>query len=120
MLYRHVGNVMKGVFAIVFVITVVAAGYALQEESGICLPERHAAEQENAIHCHCLDMGGYQYCKDGLWQYKDWVQEGAKTPRCDMSCKEENCKCCKFEDDRQKRQHRRAKVKITIPYDSLS
>src|SRR6266478_172154 len=108
---------MKIVILTLVVCLAAVAGFALQEETGICLPERHAAEQENAIHCACLDMGGYKYCKDGLWQYKDWVQEGATTPKCEMSCKEENCKCCHFEDERQKRQHKHANVKITIPYD---
>lgn len=106
---------MKFILVSILLISLtIVAGYAAQEESGICLPERHAADQADAKFCHCLDMGGYKFCKDGVWQFKDWAAAGTPTPQCEMSCKEENCKCCKWQDDYDKT-HKR--VAITIPYD---
>lgn len=101
-----------------FVLLAFVAGYALQEESGACLPERHAADQAGAKFCHCLDMGGYRFCKDGVWQYKDWFEAGTPTPQCEMACREDHCECCVWQDKYNKRQKRHAQ--ITIPYDPLN
>ena len=94
-----------------FVLVMVGMGYALQEELGTCLPERHAADQEGAKLCHCLDTNGYRYCKEdenGVkhWSYKDWNNDERPTPMCAMSCKEEKCECCEWQSDYNKRQKR--------------
>lgn len=108
------------------ILTAVLAGYALQEETGICLPEVHADHP-----CHCLDMGGYQLCHDGKpFSYQEWAQENQRRsgdidpktkkqkqpdiPMCTMSCKEENCDCCGYMDRLKKK-----KAAITIPYDPI-
>lgn len=117
---RHGGMVMiRVMIAVLFVAASVVVGFAVQEESGACLPERHAADQENARFCHCIDMGGTRYCKEdenGIkrWNYQNWAADDRPTPMCEMACREKNCKCCAWQDDYEKRQKRAA---ITIPYD---
>ena len=104
-----------------FVLVAVVLGWAAQEETGVCLPERHAADQNDAKFCHCLDMGGYRFCKEdehGVkhWNYRDWSDAETPTPMCEMSCKEEHCTCCTWQDNYDKT-HKRAS-NITIPYDN--
>ncbi len=109
-------HTLKAIAIAVVILGSLVAGYALQEETGICLPERHAADQQNAKFCHCVDMGGYRFCKDGAWQYKDWIGSGTPTPQCEMSCKEEFCNCCRWQNDYDKTHGKR----ITIPYDPVT
>src|SRR5258708_7716201 len=113
-------NLKNTIILAVLIVMAGIFGYAAQEETGICLPERHVAEQQNAKYCSCLDMGGYRYCKEdenGVkhWNYEAWRDDQAPTPSCEMSCKEDHCSCCTWQDENDKR--RKRQVKITIPYD---
>ena len=117
---------------LVFLSSAAVAGFAVQEESGACLPEHHMAEQKGRLYCQCTAMGGYLNCDDktGHYSYQKWVQENQRreqdidpktktqreksVPMCRMSCKEDQCECCAYMSQfRDKR-----KAQITIPYDN--
>jgi hypothetical protein len=116
----------------VFVTCVVIGGFSAQEESGVCLPEHHMAEENGNLYCQCTAMGGYLNCDDktGHYSYQKWLQENRRreqdidpktkkpreksVPMCRMSCKEDHCECCTY----MRRFKDKRKAEITIPYDS--
>jgi hypothetical protein len=122
---------MKLALVFVLLLSSLAFGYTMQEESGICLPEHHMAEQKDAKYCQCMAMGGYQLCHKGKsFSFQEWREENERRneetnpkkrqpqiPQCMMACKEEHCECCAYME--KFHQVPKKRVAITIPYDSL-
>lgn len=93
---------LVGLFALA--LTGSAGLWAVQDsQKAYCVPTHIDPQGER---CHCLAMGGYRNCRGGHYIYGLWSgnEEGGETksPKCEMSCTEEKCMCCKAHDDATK------------------